>query len=201
MINHFLSRLPLILLVLLIVLAFWLNQSVRAPSPAQEGDLRRAPDYIVENFSATRMDHEGVTRHVLSAKKMLHYPDDDTADLEQPRLINTHPGKPAMQVEADQAKMSGNGEDIYLTGNVKVLRKAGKGRGETTMTTSFLHLVPDDDIAKTDRPVVITEANAIIKAVGMETSNRTQVTRLLSQVKVVHAKVKRRANAAKIDSD
>ncbi len=87
---------------------------------------------------------------------MVHYPDDDTTDLEQPRFINTEPGKPAMQVKADQAKMSSNGEDIYLSGNVMVMRNAGKGRGETTMTTSFLHLIPDDDIAKTDKPVVIT---------------------------------------------
>lgn len=192
MINNLFSGLPLVLLALLAALTFWLNQSVRAPSTVQNEDLHRAPDYMIENFSATRMDHDGVTRHVLSAKRMLHYPDDDTTDLEQPRFINTEPGKPALQVDADQAKMSAHGEDIYLTGNVTVLRKAGKGRGETTMSTSFLHLIPGDDIAKTDKPVVITEANAIIKAVGMEISNRTQVTRLLSQVRVVHDKDKGR---------
>lgn len=192
MINNLFSGLPLILLALLAALTFWLNQSVRAPSTAQNEDLHRAPDYMIENFSATRMDHDGVTRHVLSAKRMLHYPDDDTTDLEQPRFINTDPGKPALQVDADQAKMTANGEDIYLTGNVTVLRKAGKGRGETTMSTDYLHLIPGDDIAKTDKPVVITEANAIIKAVGMEISNRTQVTRLFSQVRVVHDKDKAR---------
>lgn len=190
MISRLFSRLPLVLLALLAALIFWLNQSVRAPSLAQEGDLRRAPDYMIENFSAVRMDHDGVTRHVLFAKRMLHYPDDDTTDLEQPRFINTEPGKPAMQVDADQAKMSGSGEDIYLTGNVKVLRSAGKGRGETTMTTSFLHLIPDDGIAKTDKPVVITETNAVINAVGMEVSSRTQLTHLLSQVRVVHKKTR-----------
>lgn len=188
MISRLFSRLPLVLLALLVALIFWLNQSVRAPSLVQEGELRRAPDYMIENFSAVRMDHDGVTRHVLFAKRMLHYPDDDTTDLDQPRFINTEPGKPQMQVDADEAKMSGNGEDIYLTGNVKVLRSAGKGRGETTMTTSFLHLIPDDGIAKTDKPVVITEANAIINAVGMEVSNRTQTTHLLSQVRVAHKK-------------
>lgn len=84
--------------------------------------------------------------------------------------------------------MSAKGEDIYLMGNVKVLRNAGKGRGETTMTTSLLHLIPDDDMAKTDKPVVISETNATMKAVGMEMNNRTNVTRLLSQVRVVHDK-------------
>ncbi|MEO6825591.1 MAG: LPS export ABC transporter periplasmic protein LptC [Nitrosospira sp.] len=190
MIRRLFSRLPLILLALLAILAFWLNQSVRVSSPAQENGLGRTPDYMMENFSAVRMDHDGMTRHVLSAKKMLHYPDDDTTDMEQPRFINTAPGKPAMQVDADEAKMSGNGEDIYLTGNVKVQRSADKSRSETIMTTSFLHLIPDDGIAKTDKPVVITEANSVIHAVGMEVSDRTQVTRLLSQVRVVHKKTR-----------
>jgi lipopolysaccharide export system protein LptC len=181
----------LLLTILLGALLFWLNQSPRAPSPSQDdGSHRAAPDYMIENFSAIRMDRDGVSRHLLSAKRMLHYPDDDSTDLEHPRFIDTEPGKPAMQVDADQAKMTANGEDIYLTGNVRILRSAGKGRGETAMTTSFLHLLPDDGIAKTDRPVVITEANAVINAVGMEVSNRTQVTRLLSKVRVVHAKTR-----------
>ena len=86
MISRLFSRLPLVLLALLAALIFWLNQSVRAPSLGQEGDLRRAPDYMIENFSAVRMDHDGVTRHVLFAKRMLHYPDEDTTDLEQPHF-------------------------------------------------------------------------------------------------------------------
>jgi lipopolysaccharide export system protein LptC len=93
-----------------------------------------------------------------------------------------------MQVKADEAKMTSSGEDIYLSGNVMVMRNAGKGRGETSMTTSFLHVIPDDDIARTDKAVVITETNAVIKAVGMEMSSRTGITQLLSQVKVVHGK-------------
>lgn len=191
MTSWMLSGFLLLLATLLAALLFWLNQSAQAPSPVQaDGSRGAAPDYMIENFSAVRMDRDGVTRHLLSAKRMLHYPDDDTTDLEQPRFINAEPGKPVMRVDADQAKMTANGEDIYLTGNVKVLRGEGKGRKETVMTTSFLHLLPDDGIAKTDRPVVITEANAVIKAVGMEVSNRTQVTRLLSQVRVVHAKAR-----------
>lgn len=191
MTSWMLSGFLLLLATLLAALLFWLNQSAQAPSPVQaDGSRGAAPDYMIENFSMVRMDRDGGARHLLSAKRMLHYPDDDTTDLEQPRFINTEPGKPVMRVDADQAKMTANGEDIYLTGNVKVLRGGGKGQRETVMTTSFLHLLPDDGIAKTDRPVVITEANAVIKAVGMEVSNRTQVTQLLSQVRVVHAKAR-----------
>jgi lipopolysaccharide export system protein LptC len=71
-----------------------------------------------------------------------------------------------------------------------LLRNAGKGRGETTLATSLLHLIPNDDIARTDKPVVITEKNAVIKAVGMEMNNRTNVIQLWSQVKVLHTKTR-----------
>jgi lipopolysaccharide export system protein LptC len=188
MINWVPSWVLAVILALLLASPFWLNQPQRAISPSQNSQLSRTPDYVVENFSAIQMDEGGVGRHILLARKMMHYPDDDSTDLEQPRLINTEPGKPAMQVKADEAKMTSNGEDIYLSGNVMVVRNGGKGRGETSMTTSLLHVIPSDDIARTDKPVVITETNAVIKAVGMEMSNRTGITQLLSQVKVVHGK-------------
>ena len=91
MINRLLSSVPAIILVLLAALPFWLSQSRRAPSPSQTVELSSTPDYRVENFSAIRMDEDGVGRHMLLAKKMVHYPDDDSTDLEQPRLINTDP--------------------------------------------------------------------------------------------------------------
>src|SRR5215217_7310117 len=101
MINRLPSWVLVLILALLLILPFWLNQSPRAISPSQNSQLSRTPDYVVENFSAIRMDEAGIGRHVLLAKKMVHYPDDDSTDLEQPRLIDTQPGKPAMQVKAD----------------------------------------------------------------------------------------------------
>lgn len=182
------SGLSLSFLALLAALLFWLNQSTDSSSPAQDSPAGRMPDYIVENFTAVRMGEDGNARKILFGKGMQHYPDDDSTDLEQPRLIDTQPGKPPVQLTADHARMSGNGEDIYLSGNVRLIRNAGKGRGETAMTTSLLHLRPEDDIARTDKPVVITETHATIRAVGMEMDNRTGVTQLLSQVRVVHDK-------------
>jgi len=191
MINRLISALPVVLHALLVLtVPFWLSQSLRTPSPSQEGGLGRLPDYVVENFSAVEMDNNGVARHMLLAKRLVHYPDDDTTDLEQPYFIETEPGKPAVQIKSDQAKIPGNNENIYLTGNVMLLRNAGKGRGETTLATSLLHLIPNDDIARTDKPVVITEKNAVIKAVGMEMNNRTNVIQLWSQVKVLHTKTR-----------
>jgi LPS export ABC transporter protein LptC len=51
-----------------------------------------------------------------------------------------------------------------------------------------LSVFPDKDVARTDKAVFITEGSATISAVGMEVDNEANVTRLLSQVKVVHHK-------------
>jgi lipopolysaccharide export system protein LptC len=179
-----LSRLPLILLASLLALPFWLSESARPPSSSQNEGMH-LPDYMIEDFSIVRMSSDGLAQHQLFAKSMMHFPDDNTITMENPRFVDMGSDKPPMQVNADHAKMSSNGDDVYLTGNVMVVRNGGKGRGETTMTTSLLHLIPDKDIAKTDKPVVITEKNAVINAVGMEMNSRTQTTQLLSKVKLV----------------
>jgi len=189
MISRLISSLPVVLFALFVVgVPFWLSQSSRAPATTQEAGQGRVPDYMMENISAVQMGNDGAARQMLLAKRIVHYPDDDSTDLDEPYFIETQPGKPTVQVKSDQAKVSNDNKDVYLMGSVMLIRNAGKGRSETTLATSLLHLIPDDDIAKTDKPVVITEANAVIKAVGMEMNNRTNTTQLLSQVKVVHEK-------------
>ena len=183
-----LPRLPLALLVLLAAATFWLDQVVQPPATVEDSGSRRDPDYVLEGLSVIRTNHDGVARYTLFAKKMLHYSDDDSTHLEQPRLVNANPGKPVVQIKADQGELSGSNDDVYLSGNVTLLRNAGNGWSKATMVTSSLHIIPDDDIAKTDKPVTITEGNTTINAVGMELDNHTRVTRLLSQVRVVHDK-------------
>ena len=189
MINSLPTKFPLVLIILLAVFTFWLDKAVRQPSAKQDIHPRHGPDYVIENFSALSVNHSKGLHQTLSAKKMLHYLDNDTTYLEQPRLINVKAGIPDMRIRADRANLTSNNNDVYLHGNVKVLRH-DNGEGETTMVTSFLHIVPDDNIAKTDKPVTITEANTIINAVGMEFDDNTQIIRLLSEVKLVHDKVR-----------
>lgn len=188
MMGHLRFGFLFVIVALFASLLILLNQDGPTPLLAPESISVRAPDYVVEDFSAIRTDENDAGYKMLLGKKMVHYPDDDSAELEQPRLITIEPGKPSVQLQADHAKMSAEGEDIYLSGNVVIVRNAGKGRGETILTTSLLHLIPDQDIARTDKPVEITETNATIRAIGMEMNNRTGHTELLSQVKVVHDK-------------
>lgn len=190
MTNRLPAWFPLVLLILLAALTFWLDRAVQPTSPARDGSSRHDPDYVVENFSATRMGPDGAPRYTLSAKKMWHYPDDDTTHLERPRFVSTEPAKPALRAKADRAMLSSNGDNVYLSGNVVMLREADDNQGEMTIASRFLHIIPDDDIIKTDKAATITGTGFVIHAVGAVINNRTRVMQLLSQVKVVHNKVK-----------
>lgn len=198
-----LPRLPLALLVLLAAATFWLNQVVQPPVTVEDSGSRRDPDYMLEGLSVIRMDHDGVARYTLFAKKMLHYPSNDStppvppvspaspvvAPIPTAVQPKTNPEKLPVQIKADQVELYGSNDDVYLSGNVTLLRDVNKvSNKKITMVTSSLHVVPDDDIARTDKVVTITEGNTTINAVGMELDNRANVTRLLSQVKVVHDK-------------
>ena len=131
-----------VIIALFASLLFLLNQDGHVPLLAPESASVRAPDYVLEDFSAIRTDENDAGYKMLRGKKMVHYPDDDSAELEQPRLITIEPGKPPVQLKADHARMSAEGEDIYLSGNVVIVRNAGKGRGETILTSSPPHIHP-----------------------------------------------------------
>ena len=190
MINSLPNKFPIILIILLALFTFWVDKTVRQPTKEQGKDPRSNPDYVMEDFSAYSVDHISGAHQKLFAERMLHYVANDTTYLEQPRLINSKTGKPEMRIRADRANMSSD-EDIYLNGNVKVVRYGeGEGREETTMITSSLYINPDDDIAKTNEPVTIIQNNTIINAVGMEIDNGAQIIHLLSEVKFVHDKIR-----------
>jgi len=57
------------------------------------------------------------------------------------------------------------------------------------MVTDSLHLVPDQEIVKTDRPVTITKMNTIVNSVGMQLNNKTGIIELHSKVKARDVKL------------
>ncbi|MCL4471677.1 MAG: LPS export ABC transporter periplasmic protein LptC [Sulfuricella sp.] len=179
------------LLSLLAMLTFWLERTVQAPQPKNDGSSRHDPDYTVENFTATRMGLDGLPRHTLTAAKMVHYPDDDTTHLEKPHFTRLEKDRPPLHIQSDRGLLSSEGEHAYFTGNVLVTREATQDKSALTLTTSYLHVIPDQDRALTDKPVNIRNAHTNVNAVGLELNNQTHVMKLLSRVKGEYEKPKR----------
>lgn len=190
MLSRITSWFPIALLIAVAAVTIWLDRQVQPPERAREGKLRHEPDYVVENFSASRIGPDGVTKYTLAARRMVHYPDDDTTYLDEPKIVQW--GKPPMlvTVTSKTALLSADGENAYLTDDVRVVRSAYADRSEMTMETSYLHVMPERHIVKTDKPVRIWDANTLITSVGLEFNNETRILRLLSSVRGRYEKTK-----------
>lgn len=176
---------PLALLALMALITIWIDRNVQAPQAKRDGSSRHDPDYKLNNFSTTKTDADGNLRWVLSATEMIHYPDDDSTQLQRPRFTQYTVGKPYTQIQGQRGFVSSNGDNVYIMDNVKVVRQAFEGRGEMTVLTEYLHLIPDDDLATTDRPVVITQApKTVIYGTGMIYNKKERTLKLLSKVRV-----------------
>ena len=181
MFNHLRPSVLLAILVLLALLTFWVTNAVVPTTSNQGNGLNQKPDYIIDNLSGIRANHESAVQRNFSAKKLLYYLDGDETYMDNPYFVNTESQKPVMRVKADKAQLIGEGENVYLTGNVKVLR--GDDSDKITMQTSYLHLIPDENIAKTDKTVVFSRKNTTINAIGLELDNHTGIVQLLSRVR------------------
>jgi lipopolysaccharide export system protein LptC len=174
---------PLVLMVALAGLTFWLERMVREEEGLHPSLRRHDPDYIVDNLAHTRFNAQGVVESTLLAVKMLHYPDDDTIDLVAPRVMQTKPDEPRVTVTADRGALSQDGEEVFLYGNVLVVREGEPDRSETRMRTSFLHVVQAHSVIQTDRDVVITEDDRVLSGRGMEYHNDSKELFLRERVR------------------
>lgn len=174
---------PLLLMLALAGLTFWLERTVREEEGAHPSLRRHDPDYVVDNLAHTRYNVQGVVESTLAAVKMLHYADDDSTDLVAPRMVQTKPNEPRVTLTADRGTLSQDGEEVFLYGNVLVVREAGPERAETRMRTSFMHVVQAHSVIRTDRDVVITEDDRLLSGRGMEYHNDTKELFLRARVR------------------
>jgi lipopolysaccharide export system protein LptC len=172
------SWLPLAALGLLVGLTLWLNQLVQAPYPRADGKLRHDPDLVVENFSARKLGEDGAVLYTLAARKMVHYPDDDSALLESVKLEAFEPKQPRMTITADTGRLEQRGDRVHIEGNVVVSREADARNEAARLTTDRLLVLPDEGIARTSTPVRFESASSRALAQGMEINNRTRILKL-----------------------
>lgn len=176
---------PLTLLALLAALTLWIDRTVQPPQPKRDGSSRHDVDYRMNDFTSTRTDRNGNPRHVLSAAELAHYPDDDSTYLVRPRFTQYAARKPYTQIHGQRGQVSRDGENVYFMDNVQVERGATPGRGKMTVLTDYLHLIPEQEMAITDRPVsILQEPRTVIRATGMEYNKKLRTVKLFNRVRV-----------------
>jgi lipopolysaccharide export system protein LptC len=162
---------PLLLAGLLAGMSYWLELASRAPTAANDGKSRHDPDFIVKNFEVRRFDPQGNLQHTIVADLMRHYPDDDSTAVLAPRI--TYHRTPPTFVSAREALISSKGEHVELIDDVRVTRSGAGNKPDTVLTTTRLEAWPDDEIAKSNVPVTITQGPTSVQGSGLSVDNKT----------------------------
>jgi lipopolysaccharide export system protein LptC len=170
---------PLLLLAVLAALTFWLDQAVQQVEKSAES-ARADPDLIIDNIVARRLDVNGKVKHILYASRMSHFPHDDSTHLVSPRFISNASANAPVTITSRTARVSSGGENVYFEDDVRAVRAPYDNRTAMTLETSFLHVIPDDHIARTDRAVTITDAHTVATAIGLELNSETRTVKFLS---------------------
>lgn len=153
--------------------SFWLLEVMRRDDPKLGGDASE-PDYIVEKFSFVRMTPDGKPRYLFYGAKLTHHPHGDVSDVERPIMQNMTAGQEPMKINALQARIRHQQNEVDLIGKVDIERAASPGAKYLRLKTEALTVYPDEDRMRSDRKVDMTLGDTTVAGAGMEANNATQ---------------------------
>jgi lipopolysaccharide export system protein LptC len=173
----------IVLLALLAGSSYWYSQSTRLgalTSPVS----REGPDIVVDGATLTQFDAEGRATNKLIGDRVMHFPSDDRVEVLRPRMVSLRADQPQVDARANHARVEDSGARVLLSGDVTLIRTAGKaGEPAMRMITERLVALPDLEQFSTDAPVTIERGGSSITAVGMDYDNLKRTVKFRSQVR------------------
>lgn len=173
---------PIGLMVILAALSYWLNIVSTAEPVDIGGRFRHDPDTIVKNFDAISYDEAGNRKAGLRGAQLKHFPDDESSVIQKPFLQRFSINTAASSVNANQAVVNSDGSEIDLTGDVKAVRPAQGGKPALTLTAPHMHVLVDEERARTPGFARVQQGSSWISGTGFEADNVTQTFSFHSNV-------------------
>lgn len=149
---------------------------------------RHVADYYMDNFEMTTMDDKGRPSSLLISDKMLHYPDDDSTELNKPNMTLYREDSKPWVITADRGWVAADNKLVLLSGNVIIDRHSGPSNVPVKLFTSRLRIHPKTDFAETDQPVTMVSEKRKTTATGMRAYVRNGQLQLLDDVRVSYEK-------------
>ncbi|MFN3545264.1 MAG: LPS export ABC transporter periplasmic protein LptC [Thiobacillus sp.] len=173
--------LPLVILLALAALSFWIEQSVRFAGNGGAG-ARTEPEGIMENFDAMRTDAEGNPHYRLTAARLKHYAGSRRTELDSPRFAQFDAKAGEVRARAREATVSADGSEVDLRGDVVIERAAHAGQAAMTLRTARLLVYPDRDLLRAPGMVDISDATVNVRAGAMEYDAKRRLITLTGRV-------------------
>lgn len=180
--------LPILLMGLFALGSWWLVRN--APAFVEAGAApppRHEPDYFMRRFAFKTFDASGRLKREIWGAEAHHYPDTDTLEIDQVR-IRAFDAKGHLTVAtANRALSNGDGSEVRLLGNARVVREAvavagGPALPRLEFRGEFLHAFVEAERLSSHLPVVLTRGADQFTADAMDYDHRTRVLDLRGRV-------------------
>ena len=186
-----LRLMPLLLMGGLTLLTFWLVQK-NTPLPINviERPRLHEPDYTIKNGALSYLNEQGQTKYRILGKELIHYDDDASIDITQPRMRSFQPDKAPVTVRAQRGHIDGDLTILDLFDKVEIYRppqpasETQKASPYMLAKSSYFQVLINDDIITTDKPVELEQGLSIMQSNdGGVFDNVKQSMQLLGTVK------------------
>jgi lipopolysaccharide export system protein LptC len=163
--EHTAMYIPIFLMGLLALGTYWLVRNTPPPLLTERpGAASAEPDYYMRNFGIKTFGDAGQLKSDVTGAEVRHYPQTDTLEIDR-ALIRSYNAEGKLTTSTgDRALITGDGSQVQLIGNARVVRQAGvDGKGQSVpqlqFTGEFLHVFVNEERVKSHLPVVITRGN------------------------------------------
>ena len=177
-VNHLL---PVALMLLLGGMTFWLQHAIESPPATESANNGHVPDAIGKKVIIARLDQRGIAQYHLTADRMVHYPDDDSMELTEPRFLKKD-SDAELTVMASRGVVNQEIKEARFYDNVQLVRRPLTG-DPMQIHTQYMQVFLERGIARTDRAVTIINGLSTVSGTGMEYERDTGRLSLLSAVK------------------
>jgi len=179
--------LTLALMLALAAGSFWLLKKMEQSEPgAAQPAQRGLPDYTMHQFRYTAARDGSSADYLVEGERLSHYPDRNETVVEDFRMTRYSADRPNMIVSSDTASTNVDRSEFHLYDHV-VLRRPVDGPGDELIVTSdYMLILPNQEIAKTHRPVQAQQGSTTLKGIGMTANSKQQTLALHSAVNAIY---------------
>ena len=181
--------LPVVLMGVLALGTYWLvrNSPVLKAQEASKA-ARHEIDYFMRKFTIKSFGETGLLKSEIYGVEGRHYPDSDTLEIDQPRILSINDAGQPVTSTGNRALSNGDGSELQLMGNARVVREAtagtdGKVLPRLEFQGEFLHAFVNEERVKSHLPVVLIRGADRFTGDTFTYDNMTGIAELKGRVK------------------
>ena len=183
--------LPLVMMGALALGTYWLvrnTPTLSAPEAVKE--VSHEADYFMQNFTIKTFDANGHLQSEVAGTQARHFPDTDILEIDQARIRSVNIQRQLTTATANRAYSNGDGSEVQLTGNARVVRQASrdaqqKETPQLEFRGEFLHVFLNEERVQSHKPVLLIRGTDQFTGNVFSYNNLDQVALLTGRVRGV----------------